>query len=87
MAKANVKAQEDVVADVETKTKTGRSFQIMEVDLGAFWCDFTGVEKQRHVESRERFPTIFGIDDDVVVVVEAVRPEPSKVIRSTKDWL
>ena len=30
MAKANVNAQEDVVADVETKAETGCGFQIME---------------------------------------------------------
>lgn len=87
ITETNVQAQEDIVADVETKAETGRSFQTMEVDLGAFRGDFAGVEKQSHVESRERFPTIFGVDDDLVVVVEAVRPEPTKIIRSAENGL
>src|SRR5687768_7005985 len=70
-AKTDVDPEEHVLERVESEPDAVRGVEVSQVDVLPVRANLARVEEQRHVESRERLPSVLGIEHQSVLVVEA----------------
>src|SRR3989441_1026189 len=85
-AHCHVESEEDVLVGVESESNAVRRLEIAETDILPVPTHLARVEKQRHVEARERFPSVLGVHEQGILVAEAELAEAAQRVGAADGW-